>query len=105
VYGTFFDDAQKFWCIKPASSDALYELARALTLCKHAHAVLYQSADAPKPVLTQDLVVGAEGEALAMGDTVKVVMQVWLTSATHPKGLGALVGTCARLKLSVVFTD
>ena len=87
-YASFYDLQRHCYAIN-APQDQLELLARHVAMAKHAQAA---QTNAQPGLVVQDLVAGAGERGVGTGDQVKVKYSMYLTSPTHPKAVGALVG-------------
>jgi predicted nucleic acid-binding Zn-ribbon protein len=95
-YLSFYDERRQYWCIQTAP-DQVDLILKHLVLMKNA---LLQTQHADKPnsigLIYIDLATLAPNNSertVATGDEIKIKYTMNLTSSSHPKGVGTLIGS------------
>jgi FK506-binding protein 15 len=96
-YAMFYDDNKQYWCVQLANVEQIELLAKHIALVKNAIVTQHAAnTNTPQtiPLIIQNLTPQSKDEqAVGNGDAVKVKYTMYLTSATHPSGLGTAVGS------------
>lgn len=95
LFATFSDPASKrYWSVQFKSQEDLDQFCKFIALVKDYRSQVEAKSGGSRRVISQDLIIGAaEHRVAVIGDQIKLKCSVYLTSDTHPMGIGRKIAS------------